>query len=144
MNCGSPALRRFFGESGYHAMITARLLLCRMQCFNRHQRMQGLRFCTRQIRTESLSSHTPFSSLTGLFPKRRSKMSGNSKPDLVTPLIDALSAPSLEVRSVAVQGLARLGDARALKPIMESIRGLAGEDDISQYVSDVMKALTYF
>jgi HEAT repeat protein len=71
-------------------------------------------------------------------------MSGNSKPDLVTPLIDALSAPSLEVRSVAVQGLARLGDARALKPIMESIRGLAGEDDISQYVSDVMKALTYF
>jgi len=71
-------------------------------------------------------------------------MSGNSKPDLVTPLIDALSAPSLKVRSVAVQGLARLGDARALKPIMESIRGLAGEDDISQYVSDVMKALASF
>ena len=71
-------------------------------------------------------------------------MSGNSKPDLVTTLIDALSAPSLEVRSVAVQGLARQGDARALKPIMESIRGLAGEGDISQYVSDVMKALTYF
>ena len=51
-------------------------------------------------------------------------MSGNSKPDLVTTLIDALSAPSLEVRSVAAQGLARQGDARALKPIMESIRAL--------------------
>jgi len=68
------------------------------------------------------------------------------KPDPVTPLIDALSAPSLGVRSVAVRGLARLGDIRAIEPITGSIRGLADEDEdeVSRYISDVIKALASF
>ncbi len=73
-------------------------------------------------------------------------MSEKSKPDLVASLIRALSAPSLQVRSVAVQGLARRGDAQAVEPIIESIRGMKYEDEdsVCQYVSEVLKALTYF
>lgn len=70
-------------------------------------------------------------------------MSEKPEPDRVLPLIDALSTPLLRVRSIAVQGLARQKDARALGPIIESIKGLDGEDvdDICQYVSDVIEAL---
>jgi len=73
-------------------------------------------------------------------------MSEKNKLDLVTPLIDALSAPSLGVRSVAVRGLARLGDTRAIEPIPRSIRGLADEDEdeVSRYISEVIKALASF
>jgi HEAT repeat protein len=70
-------------------------------------------------------------------------MPDESEIDCVPPLIDALSAPSLRVRSVAVRGLARRHDVRAIRPLMESVRGLesADEDEICPYVSDVMKAL---
>lgn len=73
-------------------------------------------------------------------------MSENFKPDLVVPLIRALSAPSTQVRSVAVQGLARRRDARAVGSIIESIRGMKyeDEDNVCQYVNEVLKALTYF
>jgi HEAT repeat protein len=73
-------------------------------------------------------------------------MPDESEIDCVPPLIDALSAPSLRVRSVAVRGLARQHDARAIRPLIESVRGLESvdEDETCQYVSDVMKALASF
>jgi HEAT repeat protein len=65
------------------------------------------------------------------------------KIDRVALLIDALSAPSLRVRSVAVRGLTPLRDARAIRPIIESVRGLEDEceDFIPPFISEVMIAL---
>lgn len=73
-------------------------------------------------------------------------MSEITRPDRVPPLIDALSAPLLRVRSIAVEGLARQRDARALRPIIESINDLgdADEEDVCQYVGDVMEAIASF
>ncbi|MBP2145439.1 HEAT repeat protein [Methanofollis sp. W23] len=73
-------------------------------------------------------------------------MSEKPELDRVPPLIDALSTPLLRVRSIAVAGLARQRDARALGPIIESVRGLDGADveDVCQYISDVIEALASF
>lgn len=68
------------------------------------------------------------------------------KDECINALIDALTSPFLDIRKAAIKCLVRLGDERAISPIIQSIRDIPSEDEetIFEYISDIFIGLCFF
>ncbi|MCP1662124.1 HEAT repeat protein [Methanocalculus sp. AMF5] len=73
-------------------------------------------------------------------------MATNLFDECTYALIDALASPFLDVRKAAIKCLVRLGDARAIGPIIESIRDIPTEDrdTLFQYINETIINLCIF